>query len=102
MNFLSLIEAKRDGGELSPESITEFVRDFTAGKIPDYQMASMLMAVFFRGMNTAETPMAPIYSRRLATCRSATPTSNSMRSIPQAAGTRTMSATSTNGRTTSK
>ena len=55
MNFLSLIEAKRDGGELSPEAIASFVREFTGGKIPDYQMASMLMAVFFRGMNTAET-----------------------------------------------
>ena len=38
MNFLSLIEAKRDGGELSPESIASFVREFTSGKIPDYQM----------------------------------------------------------------
>ena len=55
MNFLSLIEAKRDGGELSPESIAEFVREFTSGRIPDYQMAAMLMAVFFRGMNTTET-----------------------------------------------
>ena len=55
MNFLSLIEAKRDGGELSPDAIASFVREFTSGKIPDYQMASMLMAVFFRGMNTAET-----------------------------------------------
>jgi pyrimidine-nucleoside phosphorylase len=55
VNFLSLIEAKRDGAELSPESIASFVREFTGGKIPDYQMASMLMAVFFRGMNTGET-----------------------------------------------
>jgi len=55
LNFLSLIEAKRDGGELSPGDISGFVREFTSGKIPDYQMASMLMAVFFRGMNTAET-----------------------------------------------
>ena len=55
MNFLSLIESKRDGRELPPEAIAEFVREFTAGRIPDYQMAAMLMAVFFRGMNTAET-----------------------------------------------
>ena len=55
MNFLSLIESKRDGGELSPESIASFVREFTDGKIPDYQMASMLMAVFFQGMNPDET-----------------------------------------------
>jgi pyrimidine-nucleoside phosphorylase len=55
MNFLSLIESKRDGRELSPEAIAEFVRDFSAGRIADYQMAAMLMAVFFRGMTTAET-----------------------------------------------
>jgi pyrimidine-nucleoside phosphorylase len=55
MNFLSLIESKRDGRELSPEAIAGLVRDFTAGRIADYQMAAMLMAVFFRGMSTAET-----------------------------------------------
>lgn len=55
MNFLSLIEAKRDGRELPPEDIAAFVREFTAGRIPDYQMSALLMAVFFRGMSTAET-----------------------------------------------
>jgi thymidine phosphorylase len=55
VNFLSLIEQKRAGQTLTPEQIREFVREFTAGKIPDYQMAAMLMAVFFRGLNTAET-----------------------------------------------
>jgi pyrimidine-nucleoside phosphorylase len=55
MNFLSLIEAKREGKTLAPDQIEHFVREFTAGKIPDYQMAAMLMAIFFRGLNTAET-----------------------------------------------
>ncbi len=55
MNFLSLIEAKRSGQTLTREQIQSFIREFTAGKIPDYQMAAMLMAVFFRGLNTAET-----------------------------------------------
>ena len=55
MNFLSLIENKREGKKLSPSQIQAFVRDFTAGKIPDYQMAAMLMAIYFRGLNTAET-----------------------------------------------
>ena len=55
MNFLSLIEAKREGKILAPEQIQEFIREFTAGKIPDYQMSALLMAVFFRGLNTAET-----------------------------------------------
>jgi pyrimidine-nucleoside phosphorylase len=55
MNFLSLIENKREGKILTPEQIQEFIREFTAGKIPDYQMAAMLMAVYFRGLNTVET-----------------------------------------------
>ena len=55
MNFLSQIEAKREGKILAPEQIREFIREFTAGKIPDYQMVAMLMAVYFRGLNTAET-----------------------------------------------
>ncbi|MDD5138828.1 MAG: thymidine phosphorylase [Verrucomicrobiales bacterium] len=55
MNFLSLIEAKREGKILAPEQIQEFIREFTAGEIPDYQMAAMLMAIYFRGLNTAET-----------------------------------------------
>ena len=46
MNFLSLIEAKREGKTLAPEQIQEFIREFTNGKIPDYQMAAMLMAIF--------------------------------------------------------
>ena len=55
MNFLSLIENKRDGQTLAPNQIENFVREFTAGKIPDYQMAAMLMAIYFRGLTTAET-----------------------------------------------
>ena len=53
--FLALIEAKRDGSELTPHAIDYFIRDFTAGRIPDYQMAAMLMAIFFRGMTPDET-----------------------------------------------
>ena len=55
MNFLRLIEQKRDGGELSPEVIAEAVAGFTAGNIPDYQMAAFLMTVKFQGMSLAET-----------------------------------------------
>ena len=55
MNFLSLIESKREGKALAPGQIESFVREFTAGTIPDYQMAAMLMAIFFRGLDTAET-----------------------------------------------
>jgi pyrimidine-nucleoside phosphorylase len=55
MNFLSLIESKREGKVLAPEQIQEFIREFTAGKIPDYQMTALLMAIYFRGLDTAET-----------------------------------------------
>src|ERR1017187_5810223 len=55
MNFLSLIESKREGKPLASDQIESFIREFTAGKIPDYHMAAMLMAIYFRGLNTAET-----------------------------------------------
>src|ERR1017187_6609454 len=55
MAFLSLIESKREGRTLARGEIENFVREFTAGKIPDYQMAALLMAIYFRGLNTAET-----------------------------------------------
>ena len=55
MNFLSLIEAKREGSPLATDAIQSFVSEFTHGRIPDYQMSAMLMAIYFRGMNTEET-----------------------------------------------
>ncbi|HXE42528.1 MAG TPA: thymidine phosphorylase [Candidatus Baltobacteraceae bacterium] len=55
MNFLPLIESKREGKTLATEEIQTFIRELTAGKIPDYQMATMLMAIYFRGLNTGET-----------------------------------------------
>jgi pyrimidine-nucleoside phosphorylase len=50
-----LIERKRDGHELSPAELRDFVNAYTAGRIPDYQMAAFAMAVFFRGLTPAET-----------------------------------------------
>ncbi len=55
MNFLSLIESKRDGNTLTAPQLREIVSGVVSGKIPDYQLASFLMAVFFRGLNTEET-----------------------------------------------
>lgn len=55
MNFLSIVEAKREGKVLESKQVQEFIRAFTAGKIPDYQMAALLMAIYFRGLDTAET-----------------------------------------------
>jgi len=55
MNALEVIARKRDGGEHPPAEIDWLVRSFTAGEVPDYQMASWLMAVCLRGMTAAET-----------------------------------------------
>lgn len=49
------IEKKRDGERLEDCEIREFIGGFASGKIPDYQMAAMAMAIFFRGMDAAET-----------------------------------------------
>jgi len=55
MQFLPLIEAKRDGRTLAVSDLQEIVAAYTAQAIPDYQMAAFLMAVFFRGLDPTET-----------------------------------------------
>ncbi len=55
MRIVELIEAKRDGGTLSQQQIEWFVRAYTAGDVPDYQAAALLMAIYIRGMNRRET-----------------------------------------------
>jgi pyrimidine-nucleoside phosphorylase len=50
----ALIEHKRDGRALAPEAWSTLVREYTAGRIPDYQISALLMAVFFRGLEPAE------------------------------------------------
>src|SRR5918999_382437 len=49
------IQRKRDGGELSPEDITELTLAYGRGEVPDYQMAAFCMAVYFQGLSSAET-----------------------------------------------
>ncbi len=50
----SLIISKRDGGRLPDEAIDWFIDGYTAGRIPDYQVSAMLMAIYFNGMDTEE------------------------------------------------
>jgi len=55
MHVPSLIEKKRDGGELSPEEVAQVISGFTRGEVPDYQMSALAMSIFFRGMSDMET-----------------------------------------------
>ena len=50
----NIIRKKRDGGELSHNEILSMIKDYTAGKIPDYQMSAFLMSVFFNGLSEDE------------------------------------------------
>jgi pyrimidine-nucleoside phosphorylase len=49
-----LIERKRDGERLEPSEIRELVFAYADGRVPDYQMAAFLMAVYFRGFDRSE------------------------------------------------
>ena len=55
MRMIDLIEKKRDGLALSESEIRYFINSYTAGDIPDYQASALLMAIYFNGMNRAET-----------------------------------------------
>lgn len=50
-----VIARKRDGQALSRAEIDFFVEGATSGSWADYQLTAMLMAVFLRGMDAAET-----------------------------------------------
>ena len=50
-----IIECKKNKLELSKEQIEFFVKNYTENKIPDYQMASLLMAIQLNGMTDIET-----------------------------------------------
>ena len=55
MRMYDIIAKKRDGKELSKEEIEYFVDGYVKGNIPDYQVSSLLMAIYFKGMNPLET-----------------------------------------------
>ena len=55
MRMVDLIEKKRDGFELSNEEISFIINGYTKKLIPDYQMSSFLMAVYFKGMTKNES-----------------------------------------------
>lgn len=55
MRMYDLITKKKHGGELSREEISEMIRGYVNGEIPDYQMSAMMMAICFQGMTEKET-----------------------------------------------
>jgi pyrimidine-nucleoside phosphorylase len=55
MHVPSLLEKKRDGRSLAPDEIRALIGGYVRGEVPDYQMAALAMAVFFRGMDEVET-----------------------------------------------
>ncbi len=54
MRTVDLIQRKRDGDELTPEEIIALTEGYLRDEVPPYQMASFLMAVYFRGMTDRE------------------------------------------------
>lgn len=52
--FVDLIQKKKNGETLTKEEIDFMITDYVAGRIPDYQMSAMLMAIYFNGMENEE------------------------------------------------
>jgi pyrimidine-nucleoside phosphorylase len=55
MNAVELIERKRNGEEIPAAELRELVAAYVRDEVPDYQAAALLMAVWFRGLSSAET-----------------------------------------------
>jgi pyrimidine-nucleoside phosphorylase len=53
-NPVEIIYKKRNGGRLSKTEIKAVFEGYVAGKVPDYQLSSLLMAIFFKGMQEDE------------------------------------------------
>lgn len=54
MRMVDLIEKKREGQALTKEEIGFIIREYTADKIPDYQMSALLMTIFYEDMTDEE------------------------------------------------
>jgi pyrimidine-nucleoside phosphorylase len=53
--MVDLIVRKRDGGRLTREEVDAVIAGVTAASIPDYQLAALLMAIVWRGLDDEET-----------------------------------------------
>lgn len=50
-----IIKKKRNGTPLTTQEIEWVIKEYTLGKLPDYQMSALLMAIYFKGMSELET-----------------------------------------------
>jgi pyrimidine-nucleoside phosphorylase len=55
LNILTIIDHKVKGLSLNEEEITFFVHGYAHDRLPDYQIAALLMAIKLKGMNAQET-----------------------------------------------
>lgn len=55
MRMYDLILKKRQGEPLTKDEIQWMIREYTDGRIPDYQMSALLMAICFQGLDKEET-----------------------------------------------
>ena len=55
MRMYNLILKKRQGNVLTKDEIDWMIREYTDGRIPDYQMSAMMMAICFQGLDKEET-----------------------------------------------
>lgn len=54
MRAVDIINKKKYGGKLTIEEIDFMVLGYTNGQVPDYQMSALLMAIYFKGMDSEE------------------------------------------------
>lgn len=55
MHVVDLIHKKREGQSLTRDEIFWLINEYTAERVPDYQLSAFCMAVYFRGMTQEET-----------------------------------------------
>jgi pyrimidine-nucleoside phosphorylase len=51
MRIYDVIAKKRDKKRLTQQEIDFFVKGYTNGEIPDYQISALLMALYLNGMD---------------------------------------------------
>ncbi len=64
MTMYDLILKKRNKGVLTDQELTYIITEYTAGRVPDYQISALLMAIYFNGMTPEEaTSLALIMAK---------------------------------------